>query len=397
MERISTQQLHRQGINGILQNQVAVARLQAQMATGARVQTAADDPAAMAKIMNIDSALSDIGQWQSNIGTVQDRLGLEENALNALNDVIDRVRQLGVQARSSALSDSDRNSIAAEMKELSATLLSTANSRDSQGRYLFAGSRDGQAPFVRTSSGVQYRGDDTVSTLQVGASRQIGLGDSGADVFMRLRAGTGAASVSAASSNTGLAYVTSVDLTDAAAWSGGSYRLSFSGGNYEVTDAGGTVVSSGAYESGSAVAFGGLSISLDGEPADGDSFSVGPAPTQDLFSTIDQITRLVNLDDQSAAQSAQNQTAFFDALSALSAAQDHLGDVRGSVGSRLGAADDASAQLGDRKLQLDSLRSGLHDLDYTQAAADLSAKQTALAAAQQTYISIQKLSLFDYL
>ena len=306
MERISTQQLHRQGINGILQNQVAVARLQAQMATGARVQTAADDPAAMAKIMNIDSALSDIGQWQSNIGTVQDRLGLEENALNALNDVIDRVRQLGVQARSSALSDSDRNSIAAEMKELSATLLSTANSRDSQGRYLFAGSRDGQAPFVRTSSGVQYRGDDTVSTLQVGASRQIGLGDSGADVFMRLRAGTGAASVSAASSNTGLAYVTSVDLTDAAAWSGGSYRLSFSGGNYEVTDAGGTVVSSGAYESGSAVAFGGLSISLDGEPADGDSFSVGPAPTLDLFSTIDQITRLVNLDDQSALSASKN-------------------------------------------------------------------------------------------
>jgi len=53
--------------------------------------------------------------------------------------------------------------------------------------------------------------------------------------------------------------------------------------------------------------------------------------------------------------------------------------------------------LQDRLLQFESTRSVLEDLDYTEATTEMSEKELALQAAQQSYLRIAGLSLFDYL
>jgi flagellar hook-associated protein 3 FlgL len=71
--------------------------------------------------------------------------------------------------------------------------------------------------------------------------------------------------------------------------------------------------------------------------------------------------------------------------------------VRASVGSRLNEVDTAQTASDDVSLQYAQTISALQDLDYTKAISELNQQQIFLQAAQQSFLKITKLSLFDML
>lgn len=80
---------------------------------------------------------------------------------------------------------------------------------------------------------------------------------------------------SAASSNTGTATIQSASVPNLASWTAGSYTITFgTAGAYTVTDASGATVQTGTYTSGTPISFNGMSVTLTGAPAAGDSFAV---------------------------------------------------------------------------------------------------------------------------
>jgi flagellar hook-associated protein 3 FlgL len=395
--RVTTAGLYAQGVASMQAQTQALAKIQAQMASNLKYSRAGEDPVAAGQALNVDKALADTAQWTTNIGSAQDRLNLEETALAGSTDALAKIRELAVQANSPTLNDSDRASIAAEMKQRLSELMDQANARDGQGGYLFSGSRTASKPFDNTSSGVTYQGDTMVSQISIGSSRTIAMSDAGNDVFMSIGSGDGKLTVNAGSSNAGVAQVQSLSFTDFSQWDGGTYSVKFSGGNYSVLDANNNVVSSGAYSDQQAIQFKGASLTLSGTPSDGDTFTVGPSQQQDVFKTVQNMIDVVSATGRTAAQKSQDQTTMYNALQSLDTAVNHITDVRGGVGARLNVLDDVSSQLQTRSTQLTETLSGLRDVDYTSAAAALSQTTTTLQAAQQSYLKIQGLSLFDYL
>ncbi|MFO7552393.1 MAG: flagellar hook-associated protein 3, partial [Haliea sp.] len=79
--RISTQMLYQQGLNGMLDQQARAAKTFEQLATGQRVNRVSDDPAAAARIQELERAVSQQSSYVDNIGRAQQRLAIEENAL----------------------------------------------------------------------------------------------------------------------------------------------------------------------------------------------------------------------------------------------------------------------------------------------------------------------------
>lgn len=81
---------------------------------------------------------------------------------------------------------------------------------------------------------------------------------------------------SAAATNAGNAAISDASVSDPSAWVRGSYTLAFdASGGWQITDAGNATVASGSsYTAGSAITFNGMSISLSGTPASGDSFTI---------------------------------------------------------------------------------------------------------------------------
>lgn len=395
--RVSSFSVYQQAVDSINRNQSQLVQIQNQMASGLRVNTAADDPAAAGQVLGVNRSMADVSAWQSNAKTLQGSLGLEDSALSTVYDALGQIQNLALQANNATLNNSDRAAIASQMRQQLNVILQQANTRDVSGRYLFGGTQDGDAPFILNAGGVTYSGNSNVRMLPLGPTNEIAAGDPGDAVFLQLKSGDGGVNVAAASSNSGSASLGAAQISDPAQYDGGSYTLKFNGGQYQVLDSANAVVSSGSYTDGAAIQFRGVSLTLNGAPADGDQFSITPPASQDLFSSVQQLINVVATPGATAAQRAQNSTALYGALQSLSGAQSHISTVQAGVGAREQAVTDSIARLQTRSTQLQTTLSGLQDLDYAAATTQLSQVKVTLQAAEQSYVQIQGLSLFNYI
>ena len=137
--RVSSAQLFQQGITAILNQQSQVNHTQQQLATGQRVLTPSDDPVAAVQIMDINEDLKQLDQYQRNSDLAEGQLALEEDTLAQAGTVLQRVRDLVLQANNATQTPETRQGIAVEIKALSDQFLALANTRDANGEYLFGG------------------------------------------------------------------------------------------------------------------------------------------------------------------------------------------------------------------------------------------------------------------
>ena len=131
--------------------------------------------------------------------------------------------------------------------------------------------------------------------------------------------------------------------------------------------------------------------------AAGDSFAVDPAGTASVFALVDELATALETPRGDAAAYAQLNQSTGAALQNLDQALGRVLELRTDVGARLSTIDNAGNAGADQKVQLQSTLSGVEDLDYAEAISRLTMQQTALQAAQQTYVQVSHLSLFDFL
>lgn len=400
--RISSSQIYQLAVQSMLSQQASLAKTQGQVATGKRVQTPADDPVAAVQMHQLAVQISQSDQYGKNSTIVTGRLQLEEQALNDANTVIQRTRELVVQANTATLNDADRQSIATELKARQGELLAIANRKDGNGEYLFAGLSGNTQPFARGSSGsIQYQGDTGARSVQVGDSLGVQDSDPGSRLFMDIIAGNGTFTTAASAGNAGSGVLDAGSVVNAAAWTPGNYTVSFTSANaWQATDSLGNVVGSGSYSSGasgSTIAFNGIQVGISGVPATGDSFTVASAGKQDVFSTMDNIIGALQSGASTDPKRAQFITKMNSSLQQLDQVDANFTQVHSQVGVRLAMLDDADTTRATTQADLTAASGQLSDLDYASAVSKMSQQLLGLQAAQQSFGSISKLSLFNYL
>jgi len=375
--------------------QTALTQTQTELSTGSKLPNAAADPAAMEQVNQLNMTLAASQQYVSNGTAASANLQLEQSALTTATNALQSARDLAVEANNSALSLADRQDIATQLQQLQNALLGAANSTDPAGNYLFAGTASGTQPFAQTGSAVSYQGGSQVNQVQIAPDQSISAGDAGNTVFMNIPAGNGTFSTGAAGANTGSGSIDTGSVINATAWVPDSYTIAFtSPTQYQVTNSGGTVVASGNYASGSAIAFAGIKVTVSGAPAAGDQFTVAPAGKASVFSTIANLITTLN---STSLSSGQVTTQIGTALRQIDNALSGFGYVQASVGGRLNAVTAAANSAQTTQTELQGTVSQLSSTDYAAAVTQLSTQELALQAAQQSYASIAKLSLFNYI
>lgn len=399
--RVSSVQIFQQGISAILAQQAKLSHTEQQLASGRKLVSPADDPVAAAQVLNITEDLSRVDQYQRNGNLAQGQLALEDTVLGEVGNLLQRVRELVVQANNASQNPDTRNSIATELKARNEELLALANTRDSSGEYIFAGFQANAQPFSKMGNGIAYAGDDGQRFLQLGSSTQVAVRDSGIDVFMSVPTGNGTFSITPAAANTGSAVAGGgLVVTDFVA---DEYAINFSQPvvdgpvTYQVLDSSAAVVASNTYTPGDAIEFAGISVTLSGDPADGDSFQVEPSVKQDMFSLIDSIASELEDSGSTSAELAALNNAMGQALNGVDQAMDRILEVRADVGVRLNHVDSQLNINANFNLQLEETLSTVQDLDYAEAISRFNIELTVLQAAQQSYAKMQGLSLFNYL
>ncbi len=400
--RISTNQMQQQGVNSMLEQQALLAKTQLQVSTGKRILTPADDPAAAAQVLSLTQEKAVTGQYQSNADAANSRLSLEDQTLSGIGDLLQRVRGLAVQANNATLSNENRASIAQEVRQSLDSLLGLANVKDANNEYLFSGYQGSTQPFSRNAAGgFSYSGDEGQRYLQIGPARQVAVGDSGTDVFRAIRNGNGVFTTQENLLNTGSGVIDPGTATSG--FVPDTYTLAFTQAlptapiTYTVTGAVSGVVTSGTYTSDSTIAFNGVQTNVTGTPANGDSFTVTPSANQDIFTTLQSLANALETPVSGAASRAHLNNAINRTLVDLDQGLGNILDVRAKAGARINAIDAQKGINDGFKLQVQTTLSTLQDLDYTEAVSRLNLQLTGLQAAQQSFIKIQGLSLFNFL
>lgn len=182
--KVSTSMFFDNASNMLSNVQSSLAKTQEQLSTGKQITKPSDVPEKAAVVTRIESELARQTSYQNSMKTVGIRLTAEETALSSSSDVMYRMKELAMQAANDTLSPADRQTVSLEMSQLRDQMLSLANSQDSNGNYLFAGSRVTHMPFTNDAKGrVVYQGDESRMLVAVGDNRRMNLNMVGSDAF----------------------------------------------------------------------------------------------------------------------------------------------------------------------------------------------------------------------
>lgn len=118
---------------------------------------------------------------------------------------------------------------------------------------------------------------------------------------------------------------------------------------------------------------------------------------QDIFQTLKDLIGLLQTPVATPAAQTALASGLAAGLSDIDRAMTNISTVRASVGTRMQEVESLDHAGSSRNIQYSAALSDIQDLDYTQALTQLSLQQTALEAAQQSFVKTANLSLFNYL
>ena len=373
-----------------------LSKTQLQLSTGKRIQTAADDPTGMSQVNQLNMELSASQQYVTNGNLASSNLKLEEQALTDATNLLQSARDLAVQANNAALSATQRQDIATQLSQQLQQLVALANRTDGNGNYLFGGYAANTQPFSQNGNSVSYSGAAQTSQIQVSESLRVSSGDTGSAVFMNIPTGNGTFTTAAGSANAGTASVGPGTVTNPSQWVPDTYTIAFTDAtDYKVTNSAGTVITQGSYDStkGGTISFNGVQVALSGAPATGDQFTVAPSTKGNAFATLSTLITTLN---STTLNSGQIASQLSQSLAQLDGAMNNLNNVQASVGGRIDAVTAAQTTAQTQQTDYRTSISNISDTDYAAATTRLSSEEMTLQAAEESYASLAKLSLFNY-
>lgn len=157
-----------------------VAIAQERASSGMKVSRPSDDPLASALARRESSRAYDSETYDRALTAGTESLSITDSTLSDLTEILSRARELATMGANETLNEGDRTAVAQEVYALRSQAIALGNTRDGQGRYIFAGYHDNAPAF--DSSG-NYVGDNMVRQLETAPGVRMAAGVSGSDAF----------------------------------------------------------------------------------------------------------------------------------------------------------------------------------------------------------------------
>lgn len=430
--RLGTANMYDRTISNIGKQQADLASQMEHASASKSVIRASDDPVAAAQAERARTRLTRIETDQRTLDAQTATVKYGESTLGEIYEAVQNFRDLLVQAGNGSYNQTQRDTLMEQLQSLRSQILTYSNRTDSNGLPLFRGlDTKSSTPFPNGQSGIQSgqtNNSDYSITNSLNGALAFFSGTTGNGVLAVEQGVEDPATPGSYLANQGSAWATVGSIVDPSTATGvqGNWSINFFYNadevlSYEVVDETGAAVNlrdnAGVlidpsvtelpYKEGQAIFAAGMQLSISGAPyADkdnpgtrGDSFTITPAKSRSLFEAIDAAITTV----QTAGNSdgSTNYGALAHGLAKVQAEIDtqlnRISTVRGVAGNLLLQADAMGDTLLARQEQVEAQRSSAEDIDMVAALSQLKTQETAVSAALQSYASIQKLSLFNYI
>lgn len=399
INRIGTANMYDSTINNLGSRQSSLVDLMEKTTAGKRVLRASDDPVAAAQAERARTRITRSENDQRVLGAQRDVVAQGESELGKAHGALQDFRDLLVQAGNGSYDQVARDALVQQMESLREQILGYANAKDSNGLPIFRGLGGSDTPLQSVPPGAQGSFNPGQNT---GSDNGLPIALDGFSTWLNVPTGNGVFEVGSGPGNSGKAWADVGSVTDPSLVTGDSYSLVFSKDaatgvvSYEVNlvPAGATPVKTGTYKDGEAIVVNGQQITIKGQPADGDSFSMSPSKRTDVFTVLDQAIATVKA---GTTGSTALQQGLGRAMSELDAGMNRVQAMRSYAGDQLNRADRLESDMKDQALTQEGARSRAEDIDMITALSDIETQKVGLQAALQSYAQMQKLSLFNYI
>lgn len=181
--RITSANAFESSLSNLQKRQQALTQAQEQLTSGKRVLKPSDDPAAMAQAERALARISRSEAQMRALDASRNSMEMAEGALGQAGELMQQARELLVSAGNGSYTDSERRTIAENIRGLRDDLLAVANRTDGSGRYLFGGQGTDGPPLLDSPGGVSYSG--TSGQLQAAAGEASPLSIDGRAAWLR--------------------------------------------------------------------------------------------------------------------------------------------------------------------------------------------------------------------
>lgn len=174
-------------MSNLTRNMNRMSEYQDQLATGKRVIRASDDPVGTSKILKFKSDIAALNQYEKNTGDSLAWLEVTEATISDTGDVLQRMRELAVQAANGTNTAEDTQKIALEIEQMKKHLISNGNFSYA-GRYAFSGYQTDKKLLNDDGSyNINVTSMDLNSSIeleyQVSIAQEMAVTTNGLDVF----------------------------------------------------------------------------------------------------------------------------------------------------------------------------------------------------------------------
>lgn len=414
--RITNNMLINNMLSSLSTNLARTSKYQTQLATGKRISRPSDDPIVASKSLKLRTDVAEIEQYRRNTDDATSWMGITEATLGQLGDVLQRTRELSVQAANGTNTTEDMRKIASEVDELRKQTVQLANATYA-GRFVFSGFKTDKPLMDENGDFVLSVGINEDIRFEIGIGDNLNINVSGGDLFNRNTSASGNTAGTSLGNN---AIAFPMDIT---AGSNDILDLTVDGEAISVTLPAATysdpfvflTVVQSAINSATATAAdvtasfsSGRLMLTSGTTGAGSSLTVDPASTSAAtlgMSTPSVLpgtsgtkgTLMQMFDNLLAGMNSGNHAAVSTLIAEVDLEIENVLRIRSGVGARMNRLELTANRLDDDKIGFTKLMSLNEDVDMAEAIMNLTNENNVYQASLAVGAKVIQPTLVDYL
>jgi flagellar hook-associated protein 3 FlgL len=180
MKRISSDMPNTDMQFRLRRQEEGMAKIQSKIGGNTRIHELRDDPMAAAHAVRFDSYLARLERYEKNTQLAMEHYNTMDSYFKEFNDILQNVRELGVQGANGVYSRDDLKYMAIEVNELLKEMVAIANKTGPDGTQMFAGDKAFTEPFRVVEGSVEGGGESLIARIEyrgAGANRSTQISD----------------------------------------------------------------------------------------------------------------------------------------------------------------------------------------------------------------------------
>lgn len=182
--RITNNMLIDNMLSNLNRNLNRVSKYQNQLSTGKKISLPSDDPIVASRALKLRTDVAEIKQFRRNVNDAMSWMEITEATLAQIGEIMQRVRELTVDASNGTKTPDDLDKIKAEVEQLKIQMTHLANATYS-GRYIFSGFKTDKPLMDEEGNFLIDISDRERIFYEVGIGDDIDINVLGCDLFHR--------------------------------------------------------------------------------------------------------------------------------------------------------------------------------------------------------------------